>query len=151
MSVGPSGAFLKGGFVHRVRGQRFLSAYMKRRRCSTALRSHASAGVGAPLSLGREALECSGPQRIRGFESAPRYSRLVVGSSAEIRFPVTATVGGAVFIDALLGVGGLAEPIPNVDVAASVGASCMASIFCTDLSINSDGEVRLAMGLREEA
>ena len=129
-AITSSGVFLKGGLVHSTSGQRLLSPLLKRCQCVSALRSHASIGVGEPLSTHSEALECSGPRRIRGFETVPQYSRLVFGSSAELRFPLTANVAGCCFVDALLGVGFVAEA-PGVLQRASTGVSVAASIFRT--------------------
>jgi|MDSW01.2.fsa_nt_gb hypothetical protein len=147
-AITSSGVFLKGGLVHSTSGQRLLSPLLKRCQCVSALRSHASIGLGEPLSTHSEALECSGPRRIRGFETVPQYSRLVFGSSAELRFPLTANVAGCCFVDALLGVGFVAEA-PGVLQRASTGVSVAASIFRTDLTVNSAGELRVAAGLRD--
>ena len=148
VAITSSGVFLKGGLVHSTSGQRFLSQLLKRYQCVGALRSHASIGVGEPLSAHSEALECSGPRRIRGFETAPQYSRLVLGSSAELRFPLTAHVAGCCFVDALLGVGFVTDA-PGVSQRASAGVSVAASIFRADLTLNSAGELRVATGLRD--
>ena len=146
---GLTGPYVKGGVAHQVVGQRFLGSWLRDRRCVTSLRSHIAAGVGETLSVRTEALDCTGLRRVRGFKVTQRYSRFLTGLSAEVRFPISTTATGAMFADAVVGRGIIADQM-SYDQAASAGLSFSVSLLKADISFNSQKEWHFSVGLRED-